>query len=222
MLWTSSSRSPTSVGLPLDLVDFLAPFSPCGSSCEAQPGCSLKTPCLTTETAKLPQLLVHGHWTTPSLGKALWRPSQRVAFWFCLAFCFRLARLSRIVQLRLYQLPSFFYTSSELPFLCQLSLLRVTFGLLVFRFDCFQRYSFPLAIPSVMVTFHYPFYKTQLEPAPNQKQMDLCMEEVSLAAGSSSTLSPIAHRPRGRAPGLTLPLLNQEDIVYYTNILTRV
>ena len=32
------------------------------------------------------------------------------------------------------------------------------------------------------------------------------MEEVSLAAGSSSTLSPIAHRPRGRAPGLTLPL----------------
>ena len=57
-----------------------------------------------------------------------------------------------------------------------------------------------------MVTFHYPFYKTQLEPAPNQKQMDLCMEEVSLAAGSSSTLSPIAHRPRGRAPGLTLPL----------------
>ena len=57
-----------------------------------------------------------------------------------------------------------------------------------------------------MVTFHYPFYKTQLESAPNQKQMDLCMEEVSLAAGSSSTLSPIAHRPRGRAPGLTLPL----------------
>ena len=32
------------------------------------------------------------------------------------------------------------------------------------------------------------------------------MEEVSLAAGSFSTLSPIAHRPRGRAPGLTLPL----------------
>ena len=52
-----------------------------------------------------------------------------------------------------------------------------------------------VTVKITMLLFHYPFYKTQLEPAPNQKQMDLCMEEVSLAAGSSSTLSPIAHRP---------------------------